>query len=151
NRHLYAKRAEEVRELDSDRAGADHEQLLWKALVLEHRAVGVNAIAVDLDARNRTGTRACGDDDVLESEFGRFSSLIRNDEFVPALGRAVPNHDFDTVLAHQEADAAEEFSRHVARARNDFGEVDADRADLKSELSRAVHIVVELRRAKERL
>ena len=156
--HLGADRAIERGELDADGAGADHQQRLRHAVRHHRLEIGPDQLLVGLEARQHARPRAGGDDDVLgligagrQRALRRFALRRLHRDLAGRVDRRLAPDHRDLVLLHQEADAVVEPLRHAARALDDLRGVEADIVGRQAVILGVLHVVVDLRRAQQRL
>ena len=158
HRHLGAEGAVERGELDADGAGADHQQRL-RHLLRDHRLeIGPHQLLVGLEPGQHARPRAGGDDDVLglvaagpERALRRFGLRRLHRDLAGRIDRRLAPDHRDLVLLHQEADAVIEPLRHPARALHHGGRVVGDILGGEAVILGVLHVVIDLRRAQQRL
>ena len=150
DRRVGAQSVVKAREFNADGARSNDQQLLRHPRRHQSVAVGPDQIAVGLQPRQLTRPRAGGDDDVFGGQ--RLGALVGFDldlAFARELGLAHDRGDF--VLFKQALDAAIHLRRDAARALDDGVEIKADVARRQTEFLGAVHLVIDLGRAQQRL
>ena len=101
-------------------------------------------------ANGRSRARASGDHDVLGGKLDGLVALL-DAELALAGQRAEALDHRDLVLLHQAFDAGVELPRHLAAAIDDLAKVEADIVRLQPIGIGVGHIVIDLRRAQQRL
>ena len=113
-------------------------------------AVRPDALAVGLGERQVARAGAGGDHDVLGFQLDGLVALL--DRQLALAGQRTEALDHrDLVLLHQAFDAGIELPRHLAAAIDDLAKVEADIVRLQPIGIGVGHIVIDLRRAQQRL
>jgi hypothetical protein len=151
HRHVRAQVCIEARELDADRARADHQHRTRHLLGHHGFLVRPDVPAVGLQARQRAGACAGGQDDVLCLDGLGGLAVLRDRDRLLAVQPAMAVEHLDLVLPEQVLDAAIELARDLARALDHLREVVADVLGLQTEVAGMLHQRVDLRGAQQRL
>src|SRR4029077_11383692 len=108
-------------------------------------------LAVWLEPGQHACTRAGSEDDVLGAEIGNLLAVLGDGDLALAGKLPLAVEHCDLILLHEEADAARELLRHLARPLDHLLGVEADLLGRKAELVEIVEEMVDLRRAQQRL
>src|SRR6185437_8152099 len=143
--YVRTKCAVEARKLDADRARADDEQRLGKALGHHRFFVGPDQLPVRLDARQSPGASAGRDNDVLGLDVReRLPAFIGDGNTAGAFQARCSIDHRDLVLAHQIGDAVRQALGHFAAALHHAGQIEANIVRGEPELRGALHRVIKL-------
>ncbi len=158
HRHLRTHGAVERRELDADRAGADHQQRL-RHLLRHHRLeIGPDQLLVRLKAREHPRPRAGGQDDVLgliaagaKRPLRRLDTGHLHRELAGGIDHSLAPDHGDLVLLHQEADAVIHALGDAARALHHGLGIVGDVVGRQPVVLGMLHVMVDFRGAQQRL
>src|SRR5690606_11316408 len=156
HRNIWAQRPVETGEWYADRARSDDAQRLGAGL-REHRlAVGLDTVAVRLEAdgRDGAGPGAGGENDVLRLDRTRAALLQRHRHLggqVALLQLRLALDHLDLVLLHQEADAGVELGVDLARALDHAGEVEAAVLGGEAVVPQVTELLIDLAALEQRL
>ena len=151
DRHLTAESLVDAGELDSDGAGAEHDEALGDLGVLQQLIGGDDALAVHLQSGNEPRRGAGSEDDVLRLDHLIAGGAAGDGNAARTREARVAMHAVHLVLAEEELDAFRALRDDRFLVLDHIGHLEFDARDLHSLVGRLLRVLVQLGGVQDRL